>query len=562
MSRNCVRAAVLILVAGCGGGKPAAPPAQAAAPTPVAPPKPAAAPPSAEQASKKFAELTKDIEKLGKGEAVDRAWLQGQLEAILKIEPRYAPARFNLAVLRERDGDKAGARRAYEDIVRDSPEFAPAQENLAAAYVTEGRRDEAIAIYKRVIEREPKDVTGRLALARLLTEQKKYDEAIALSRDALKHQADAIEAFRILAACYEAQGNPRMAELIIGRGLKVNKDDTELRYLLANMLLDKNELAGGIAKLKEIVALDPKWLKVRAQLAGIALKYRDFGNAAQQFEAILKEDPKNREAKVGLAVSYKGMGRFEAAEKLYLEVLADSPNETTALWDLAVLYHRNLNKYDEAIATYRKLKTVAPGDEKAGEVDKLVSEIDKVKNDLAARRAREERERKKREAVDAACVAVAAGKKPTPEAIGNDQERTEEAWQRMSEAQQILQNPQQALQKADVTPEEAIKVAEDRAKCAFAIMPDTPSARTEVCAPMHVMWTQILYQLGRLDDAIADNKLALKCDPKNPDAQLIEQQLKEIAAQQKGAEAQPASAPAPEAATPPPPHGGKKRKGK
>ena len=45
---------------------------------------------------------------------------------------------------------------------------------------------------------------------------------------------------------------------------------------------------------------------------------------------------------------------------------------------------------------------------------------------------------------------------------------------------------------------------------------------------MHIMWTQILYQLNKLEDAMTSIKAARKCDPENPDAKLIEQQLQEL----------------------------------
>ena len=72
-------------------------------------------------------------------------------------------------------------------------------------------------------------------------------------------------------------------------------------------------------------------------------------------------------------------------------------------------------------------------------------------------------------------------------------------------------------------------------KCALAILPDTPNAKISACAPMLVMWTRdILYPLGRMQDGLVSIGQALACDPDNPDAQLIQQQLQEILKQQEG----------------------------
>ncbi len=536
----------VVLVAACGGGTQQATPPRASASAP-----PASAPAATVQeqkessAEKKFAELSKELEKLGKGEPVEQAWLEGELAAILKLDREFAPAKYNQALLRERAGDEAGARAVYEELASRNPPFAPAEENLAAYAAREGKPDEAIAVYKKIIKSQQKNVTSRLALARLLAERKQYQEAIGLARQALQHQADALEAFRVLAESYDAQGNHAMAELIIGRGLKVYKDDVALHYLMAKMMLDKGELTAGVNKLKQIVTIDPKYLKVRAQLAEIALRYRDYGNAAQQFEAILKEDKGNRAASIGLAVSYKGMGRFDQAEKIYQELLQKNANDHAALWNVAVLYHRHLNRYDEAIAAYKKFQASAPsGDKNAAEVKALVADIERQKSDLAAAKAREEKERKKIEAVQAACAAVREGKAPNAEAIGNSQERIEVGWQLMEEGQITMQGGD-------------VPGGEELVKCAFAVTPDTPGGRVEACAPMRVAWTQILYQLGRLEDAMASIKEARKCDPNHPDAQLIEQQLQEMI----GASGQTVEAPKEEQAPKPERGaGGKKRR--
>ena len=88
---------------------------------------------------------------------------------------------------------------------------------------------------------------------------------------------------------------------------------------------------------------------------------------------------------------------------------------------------------------------------------------------------------------------------------------------------------QAAMEQGDIPGGEAL------VKCAFAAVPSTPKAATDVCAPMRVLWTQILYQLGRLQDAVGSIREALQCDPNNPDAQLIDQQLAQIIQEQQAA---------------------------
>jgi len=541
MSRLGTRAtwaiALCIGATACGSSQSAAPaaragPASSAQPSAAAAPAAKPAPDSsAGQALQRFTVLAKELDERKNKGPVDRAWLESELKNVLKADDTYLPAKFAMAALAEQNGDVKSAKLVYLALNKSNPDFAPAAENLAAILVDEGQRSEAKAIYAAIVKKDPKDVTSRLGLGRIDVAEKKYQEAIDLARQVLQQQADSIEAFRVLAESYVAIGNTSMAELIIGRALKVDQNDADLQYLLAQLVLGRGDVAGGVQKLKQVITIRPKWLKPRAQLADIALSYRDFGGAAQEYEAILKEAPKDRGCKIGLAVSYKGLGRFELVEKIYTEILKEDPKDVRALWNLAVLYHRNLTRYDDAIAMYKRAKAAAaPTDTYAQGADEQIAIAQHTRDDIAQKKAREEHERKKHDAIIAACQAVVDHKPANGDAIGSEQERDEVAWQLWNEGQA-------AVQAGDPAGENAIH-------CAFAIIPSTPRGNTDACAPMHLLWTQMLYQLNRLEEALAADRDALKCDPQNPDAQLIEKQLQQLIAEAKAAAAPPGAAPA------------------
>ncbi|MEK7704971.1 MAG: tetratricopeptide repeat protein [Myxococcota bacterium] len=530
--RLAVAATLVGVVVGCGGG---AAPAATIAPVAVAP-KPVENS-DAQKAKEQFASLSERMVAADASKRPDPASLRRELEGIISLDDRHAAALFNLGVLDEQQGDVKAARAHYTAAMRADPEFAPAGENLSALLVDGGDRDEAKRIYDAIAKRDPKNTISRLALARMAQRGGDYSGAIDLCRKVLQRQADSIEAFRILAYSYNATNNTPMAELVIGRALKVAKDDPELELLLAQILLARGDQTGAVARLKLIVTKRPKWLKVRAQLADIALTYRDFGNAAPQYEAILQEKPGDRAAQIGLAVSYKGLGRYEQASKVYEALLAQNPKDAVSLWDFAVLTHRQFARYDDAVALYRRAKSAASSDDTfAAKIDGEIAEAETAKKDMAATKAREERELAKRTAIQATCAAVQNGQRAKPDAIGNEQERIEVAWQLWVDAQAMLQG-------GDVPGGEQV------VRCALAVVPEGKRGNSDACAPMRVLWTQALYQLGRIDEALATIRDALKCDAENPDAQLIEQQLVELMAQQKAAGAPPdAAVPAPPAA--------------
>jgi tetratricopeptide (TPR) repeat protein len=512
----------------------------------------------AQQAAAKFAALSRALEKLSQHEGVDAPDLRRQLQAIAQIDSDFAPAAYNLAVLQDLEGDAAGAEKTWRLLAASHPTFLPAQESVAALDAQRAPTSAVQKFFRQVVDKDPKNTTSRLALARLLLAEHHYKGAIELCREVLARQADAVEAFRVLGHSYAALGNLPMAELVIARGLRAQKDDVELTEQMAQLLLLRNDLAGGVEGLKEVIRLDPTRLSSRAHLAKIALTYRDFGNAAQQYEAILKQDPSLVPAQVNLAVSYKGLGRFDQAADLLQKVLHKDADHVSATWDLAVLYHRHLGRYDEAQALYLRYRQLrqgrgaatqaaASGEDAAihlAQVGPFVAEIARLKSDQAALAAQQAHEKMRQAAIAKVCAAKGVPQPADLNALGTDQERIEAAWGLMSAAQKALEG--------------ADPVAFDRqAHCALALLPTTHAANVAAGAPMHVLHTQMLYQLGRLDEAAAANAAALKCDPANPDAVLIAQQLSELQ-KQSGKAPQPAAdsqgANAPKQTPPPAPH--------
>lgn len=531
-----------LLISSCGGTEEAPPPK--AAPEKIEPekiekPEGEADKDNRVKADQVFKDLSAELDKLSPDTAVDPAWLRDKLMEVVKLDPGHPMARFDLGALALRAGETAAARAQFEAVAKSNPDFAPARENLAYLYVKEGKTAEARAIYEYFIKKDPANITSRLGKARLLATEGKYDEAIELCRKVLQRRADALEAFRILARAYRAVGNTPMAELIIGRGMKIDKDDPELHYIMTEILAESANLAAYVDKLKEVVRMRPDWVKVRARLAAIALEYRDFGNASIQYEAIAKEKPDDRPTKIGLAVSYTGLGRFKKAEEIYLAMLETDPKDLDAMWNLAALYHHRSQNFPEAKKYYGAFANAAPeGDENKKEVPKIIEEIVKIEQDVAAQNAREERARKKQEAIVKSCELIAAGQPPgeNAEAIGKEEERIETAWGLLTKASEFVVAGDQASGDATFA-------------CAIGILPDTESARIGACAPMRIVWTRdILFQLGRLEEAVACIEAAVVCDEVSADALLIRDQLTEIIAQKAAEEAAAAEAAAAAAA--------------
>jgi tetratricopeptide (TPR) repeat protein len=94
-----------------------------------------------------------------------RAWLARAID----VDPQCTPAHFQLGVLLERAGDRAGAERAYLRAVETDPANLTALTNLAVLYAELGQVERTRAMVELALDLEPDD-GRRAALVRLLQE--------------------------------------------------------------------------------------------------------------------------------------------------------------------------------------------------------------------------------------------------------------------------------------------------------------------------------------------------------------------------------------------------------
>jgi len=104
------------------------------------------------------------------------------LQRALRLNPEFAPARVDLAVLRARDGDFGRAEAELSRALRDSPYYANASYNLGALLVELGRLDEARGYFQRTLELAPRHVKGHFALFTLQHAAGETDAALATMR--------------------------------------------------------------------------------------------------------------------------------------------------------------------------------------------------------------------------------------------------------------------------------------------------------------------------------------------------------------------------------------------
>jgi Flp pilus assembly protein TadD len=222
----------------------------------------------------------------------------------------------------QRDIDQSNFEAAIaplQKVIADQPEFAYAHFQLAYVYTALKRTDEARAQYARTVAIDPKMSEAYLNLGMLLLDKQEDAAAIAPLRKAVE--------------LLPAQSRPR--------------------YLLAVALDRSGDRAGAAESFEALIHLDPNDITALDYLGWAALRKGKPDEAEARFRRALEVQPKELEARRGLAQSLDAQKKPEAAGAYrdYLELKPDDSEARARLIHLLVEQQQN----DVALAELDRL---------------------------------------------------------------------------------------------------------------------------------------------------------------------------------------------------------------
>jgi len=97
----------------------------------------------------------------------------------------------------------------------------------------------------------------------------------------------------------------------------------------------------------------------------VLLRAGDYDGAERAFRAALQAEGKDQgiddqDARVGLGIAQRGLGKYKEARATYEKVLEAHPSSLPALYDLGVLLADFLNQRKEAIPLFERYLATAP----------------------------------------------------------------------------------------------------------------------------------------------------------------------------------------------------------
>ncbi len=251
---------------------------------------------------------------------------RAEYERARALKPGLRQASVNLGVLLEKSGDLQGAQLVYAGVVRDFPEDARARERLAALYLGAGQLDEAWRLAREALLRDPRSVPANKVMIRVASRRNQLD----------------------------------LAKLIALRTTKLDPADPELPFLAGDLAARENDEAGAEAQYRKALALDPHYLPARSALLRAAVKRGRWTAAAEQAQALAKDQPNDPAVQLTLGIALRHAEKPDEALAAYAraeELSGDKLPEVHLA--RGVLYMQVKNQCEPALDEFRKYTQVA-----------------------------------------------------------------------------------------------------------------------------------------------------------------------------------------------------------
>jgi tetratricopeptide (TPR) repeat protein len=280
-------------------------------------------------------------------------------------------ARYDLGVVLARAGDLAGAEAALATAAKADD---GAEDVAIALAEVRQRREEHKAAADGLgdfVETHPSALTARTLYVACLRDSGQVDKAILQAREEL-------------ALCHLSKGERDEASLLAKQALDSDAHSAVAERATGMIALSRGDDATAFLAFVKATQADPKDTTARLNMGSVLLRAGAYAKAAEQFRAILQVLPDDNDATLGLAAALKGEGaqakdgapKVQEARALLEKLLARSPHNVGALFNLGVLYADVLKRPADARPLFERFLEDAPSDHPArAEATRYVSSI-------------------------------------------------------------------------------------------------------------------------------------------------------------------------------------------
>jgi tetratricopeptide (TPR) repeat protein len=217
-------------------------------------------------------------------------------------DTQKAKENFNAGVKAMEAGKVDEAILAYKAAISEDPEFVDSYLNLGAIYFEQKDYEKAREMFQTATEKDKTNAIAFANLGRVEYVLKKYVEAEAAFQTAISLDKNNPELYKELGKVYyKKRDYPKVVETI-SKCHELGGGDYNTYYMLGKGFQKQDKTQKAIEAFKKSIELKDNY-RARSALGRIYLAQEKFKQAARQFQAALKVEPKGWRAAYNYAVA-------------------------------------------------------------------------------------------------------------------------------------------------------------------------------------------------------------------------------------------------------------------
>jgi Tfp pilus assembly protein PilF len=237
-----------------------------------------------------------------------------QFQQALKTLPGDATALMNLGTLALARHDPAAAKKRYKQVLDARPHDPAAMLRLAQLAAKAGHAKQALDWLKRASSENPKRIEPKLMLAQYYTAEKQFDKARQTMEKAAKLAPDQPEMTNAVGVAELADGRSKKALATFEHAVKAEPKNARYVYNLGRTYAALGNDEKARRQFENALDLKPDAIAVRLALADVYLHDHKTDASIEQYEKVIKAQPKNAAALNNVAWLYYQKGDARAVK--------------------------------------------------------------------------------------------------------------------------------------------------------------------------------------------------------------------------------------------------------
>lgn len=156
-----------------------------------------------------------------------------------------------------------------------------------------------------------------------------------------------------------SSGNQKVQIEYLKRAIALNREDTNVRRMLASLYLQAGMTGDAIAQYLEILLLKPDDTATLRELGKAYLKSGRNEDAIRVYSRVAKANPKDDEVMADMALAWGSLGNWKKAITAYEDSLKSKPGNPVVIFKLGEAYEKT-GQLEKAVEQYQRVLEKVP----------------------------------------------------------------------------------------------------------------------------------------------------------------------------------------------------------